>query len=216
MQTHESFINRIREVVLNNAKDNLSKTQIEIIKSVKLCYGGTDGNIRGITVFDNWQKGKDSAPLICINPICQSSYIQIFGTVIHELSHAIIPFEHGHDKVWKEACGLLGLVDAKAAGQDYQQSCIEPSLFKKLNKIAKPTDGLPNNKPRLNAKTNKFTPAPCSHGQGSRGGKSRGKGSGSRMKKYICICEPPIIIRHAGDDLDCRCNVCKENFYQPR
>jgi hypothetical protein len=51
---------------------------------------------------------------------------------------------------------------------------------------------------------------PCTAGVGTRGGKSRGAGSGSRMRKYVC--GHGQIIRAATDDLHATCDVCGTPF----
>lgn len=53
---------------------------------------------------------------------------------------------------------------------------------------------------------------PCTAGIGTKGGKSRGVGSGSRLRKYSC--EHGQIIRAATDELNATCNICSTLFKQ--
>jgi len=48
-------------------------------------------------------------------------------------------------------------------------------------------------------------PKPCKLGVGSHGGKSRGVGSGSRLRLYHCQCEPPVKVRAGTGDSDWAC-----------
>jgi hypothetical protein len=51
---------------------------------------------------------------------------------------------------------------------------------------------------------------PCTAGTGTRGGTSRGPGSGSRMRKYVSGCGQ--IVRAATDDLHATCDCCQTPF----
>lgn len=44
-----------------------------------------------------------SKPIASINP-----WEETKDTVLHEIAHAIVGAGHGHDKVWKNACRLIG------------------------------------------------------------------------------------------------------------
>ena len=55
-------------------------------------------------------------------------------------------------------------------------------------------------------------PRPCSQGTGTRGGTSRGKGSGSRMRLWECSCAKPVKVRIASDDFAAHCDRCGQAF----
>lgn len=56
------------------------------------------------------------------------------------------------------------------------------------------------------------TVRPCKAGQGSRGGTSRGTGSGSRLRLWECECDKPVKVRVASDDFRATCDVCEQAF----
>jgi hypothetical protein len=64
-------------------------------------------------------------------------------------------------------------------------------------------------------------PGPCRQGIGTRGGCSRGIGSGSRLRLWICNCNPPVRVRVARDAFravcqDCRCAFKRECVFRER
>jgi len=210
LQTHETFIEAIRQIAISQLSDD---TEIETLKNTRLCYGGTSSSIRGQTRFEQWQNGDiKPADLVVINPCIESSWLQIAGTTLHELGHVLSGIGSGHGKDWKDNCKRLGLQNIMAAGQCYNTESFNSYVWERLLVTYKPTDGKPIN---YHSDSSNVSFKPCSHGVGSRGGKSRGKGSGSRMKKYICQCEKPVIIRHAGDNLHAHCDDCSAPFQQP-
>ena len=207
IQTHETFINQVRELVIGFQND---EQLIEKLEHVKLCYGGTAHNVRGTTIYDQWDNSKGKVEMVVLNPRCESSWSQLAGTTVHELGHVMAGHGCGHNAEWKASCVLLGLQNVKASGQEYNSEDFNPAFWLKLLMIPKPTDGKPLN--GANGGSGGGLPVPCSHGIGSRGGKSRGKNSGSRMKKYTCECEKPVIVRHAGNRFNATCNECSALF----
>lgn len=53
---------------------------------------------------------------------------------------------------------------------------------------------------------------PCPLGIGTRGGKSRGAGSGSRLRLWVCGCDEPVKVRVASDDFRATCERCASSF----
>jgi len=51
---------------------------------------------------------------------------------------------------------------------------------------------------------------PCGAGVGAKGGKSRGAGSGSRLRKFVCDCG--VIARVARDEFHATCSDCSTAF----
>jgi hypothetical protein len=207
--THEQFIAE----VANAAISLVPHEERSDLLNAKLTYGAGKSGLRGITYYDKWLTSDDEkAAFVEICSFGESSPVQLAGTTIHELGHVLAGFKAGHSKQWKCACEGLGLRRLQAAGTEYKLAMFHPdirativSLIERLEP-AKPGQG-------------HFAPTgpqkPCSAGTGSRGGVSRGVGSGSRLRKYVCACTPPQIIRASTDTLDCTCNKCASSFTQP-
>lgn len=180
MQTHESFIARVAEL----AAKRLKPEEQAVIRKIKLLYGTGPNGLRGVTYFKRWQNGaSDPAPLVEICAGGEDNWLQLAETTLHELGHVLAGWNAGHGNAWKSACKRLGLRRAMAAGQSYTLALIDPDLRFAVTALELPVDGAPvhghANVPRLNVK-------PCSAGVGTRGGTSRGTGSGSRLIKVEC------------------------------
>ena len=218
MLTRENFVTRTREIVLAFVADPDTgelPPELAPVRAAKLCYGVGQSGVRGVTIYGAWQSSCGSpVDLIEIAAIGEESPVQLAGTTIHELAHALAGYDAGHGKDWKTACHTLGLRCAKAAGHRYNLASFDPSIRSKLAKLFELADGSPNFGTRVGAGPfGMVAPRPCGAGIGTRGGKSRGKGSGSRMRLYECACAPkPMKIRCASDTLDATCNVCTAKF----
>ena len=207
--THEQFVHEVAALGIGLlADDDRAKA-----RQSKLTYGAGQAGLRGVTYFNRWLNDKNEQAHfveICANG--EESPVQLAGTMLHELGHVVAGWEAGHKKEWHCACSKLGLRAIKAAGTNYQMAMIDPrirasvaALIERLN------DGKPNGA-GVNGRA-PSTPKPCSAGVGTRGGKSRGVGSGSRLRKWICACEPkPVIARVSSDDFQATCNVCNAAF----
>lgn len=182
--THEHFIRTVVGMVQDYAPQ-----WARVIGGIKLCYGSGPRGVRGICYYDRWQNGEPhAAPLVEIAAFGEESWIQLVGTTIHELGHVVAGPLAGHDNTWKDHCAQLGLVGIKAAGTDYTQANFDPDLWDRIMSIPKPDDGMPVNTINGGLPGNytiKRTRG-CSQGIGTKGGTSRGTGSGSRMKKVVC------------------------------
>jgi len=168
--------------------------------------------LRGVTVFGTWKNGDPTHhDFIEVCAAGEEHPTQLAGTTLHELAHCLAGHKAGHGKAWKEACEKLGLRRAKAAGHTYLNAGFAPTLREAIVDLAQPRDGQPaffglggalgGSRPQ---------PRPCSLGIGTRGGKSRGKGSGSRLRKWACPCG--VICRVASDDFQATCQRCGEAF----
>lgn len=206
--THEAYINAIRRVVapLVNVDDGSKLAQ------AKLVYGVGKAGIRGITYFDAWANNGDNnkACFVEITAKGEESPCQLAGTTIHELGHVLAGYGQGHNIVWKQACQALGLRCIKAAGTRYLLANFAPVIRHDIYRLATRLEG---SKPLFNDMRG-FTVAPCPMGIGTRGGQSRGAGSGSRLRLWQCSCPKPIKLRCASDTLDVTCNKCYTNFQQ--
>ncbi len=113
----------------------------------------------------------------------------------------------------------LGLNGIKAAGTDYQWDMFAPKLRAKLEALKAPEDGEPASLTHMLRKMGQGLPGapspiqrlkPCGAGIGTKGGKSRGVGSGSRLKLYQCGCGRKI--RAAGPTLESHARYLPNRF----
>lgn len=209
---HEAFIGEIAKAAINRLPPaEQAKCKLRLI------YGsGAGTKARGVTYYSRWQNGEpEPIDLVEICAFGEESLIQIAGTTIHEIAHVLAGHKAAHGQDWKAACALLGLRCAKAAGMCYSLSALCPEI-RELVWRHEFADGRPESGLSivglLGVPTLVPTIRPCSHGVGSRGGRSRGKASGSRQRKFVCECTPPVIIRAARDELNATCNDCGEGF----
>lgn len=209
MVTHEQFIQSVAEIAISK----LSSTEAAICRNIKLCYGAGDAGLRGITFYNKWNKPDGKAPFVEICAFGQSSIVQLAGTTIHELGHVLAGFNAGHGSDWKHACEKLGLRRIKAAGTNYVWAMFDKDIREAVALLPKPDDGAPVASyfsPTAFGATP--APKPCTAGIGTRGGKSRGAGSGSRLRLFECECVPPLKVRVARDTFNCTCNDCNTIF----
>ena len=209
MLTHEQFIKSVATLGITR----LAAEDQAVVSRAKLTYGAGRPGLRGVTYFDKWlNSDKDQSAFIEICAMGEQNPVQLAGTTLHELGHVLAGLGAGHSKVWKCACEGLGLRRIEAAGTNYQLAMFAADIREKvaglIDKLegAKPVNGV------YGAPISQAKPKPCSMGIGTRGGTSRGVGSGSRLRKYVCECEPPVIIRAGRSNLDCTCNGCKGLF----
>ena len=214
MNTHETFIHGVMAL----AKRRLSKADLEALEGIKLVYGSGPSGTRGVTYFGKWKAGQEARPFVEVSAFGQESWVQVAGTTLHELGHVLAGGEAGHGKDWHAACERLGLRKIRAAGARYCLANFDPELRTQIAALTKPDEGEPVSNLMTQPVSNLMTrgglwgglpgglpggminPKPCGAGIGTRGGKSRGKGSGSRMRKYVCE-HCGQIIRAATDSL---------------
>lgn len=212
--THERFVQEVRTI----AVANLDGQERAVVMACKLLYGTGHAALRGQTIYSTWNNGGvDAVPIAEICAFGESSWIQVAGTTIHELGHVLAGHGAGHGKNWRTACGRLGLRFVRAAGTNYSMACFAPSTRLALEALDKPADGRPDVSlaKGMGGRPLARSPRGCPMGQGTRGGKSRGAGSGSRLRRYVCECQPkPVIIRCASDDLRAACLDCEKVFKQ--
>ena len=179
--THEDFIAGVAEIVVRHAPQHA-----KAIAAVKIAYGSGPDGTRGVTFYGAWQNGEPEAiPFVEISAFGEQGWVQIAGTCIHELAHVVGGFDAGHGREWRDYCAELGLRRAKAAGMDYCLGHFAPAVRRQIVELPKPDDGAPVRK-LINRFGRPFTLKPCTAGVGTRGGKSRGAGSGSRQLKVVC------------------------------
>lgn len=210
--THEGFVHAVAALGVGLLDDE-EKAKA---RQSKLTYGAGQRGLRGVTYFNRWLNDKNEQAHfveICANG--ESNPVQLAGTTLHELGHVVAGHEAGHKKEWHCACDRLGLRAIKAAGTHYQMAMFHPSIRPAIAAlIARLNDGKPNGAGMdpLGVVL-PVTPRPCSAGIGTRGGTSRGVGSGSRLRKWVCQCQPkPVIARVSSDDFQATCNRCNAMF----
>ena len=141
--------------------------------------------------------------------------MQLAGTTIHELAHTLAGPGSGHGPAWKAACAELGLWVAQAAGQEYLPEHFETSVRAKIEALPHPSDGQPTFANRGTGPALPRRQKPCPLGIGTRGGRSRGAGSGSRLRLWVCGCPEGTAgrkVRVASDTWDATCNRCGTNY----
>lgn len=205
--THEQYIQAVREIAVKR----LNADERAAALDAKLVYGAGSKATRGVTYFGCWKNGHDHA----FAEICafgEEDAIQVAGTTLHELGHVLAGLGKGHGKGWIEACKRLGLIFVRAAGTRYSLACFATDIREAIAALPKPTDGAPQpfggfgpNGAPLQIKLR-----PCGAGVGTKGGKSRGVGSGSRLRKFVCGCG--VIVRAGRDQLNATCNDCGSSF----
>jgi hypothetical protein len=235
--THELYLHAVRDVVVTRAtvRGTITPAQAERLANTKLLYGIGDGSYRGVTVFGAWQSGDEHnasdntdnggggrsggggrVDIVEVAATGQESWVQLAGTVIHELAHVLAGPAAGHSTAWKDTAVALGFtMRPAAAGQVYHLAMIEPTIRRAVHALAQRIgDGRPEFRTfAIPAPTTPATPRPCSAGVGTRGGASRGKGSGSRMRLWECACTPkPVKVRVASDDFQATCDRCGTAF----
>jgi hypothetical protein len=208
--THEEFIHAVRDVVTPRVVDGAARQRLQ---AAKLVYGGGHQEIRGLTYFGAWSQHHD---FLEIAAVTEESFVQLAGTTIHELAHCLAGPAAGHGTDWKAACALLGLEHAQAGGQAYCPDHFAPSVWSAIEALPHPSDGKPTFRGRGGAATPKARPCPL--GIGTRGGRSRGTGSGSRLRLWVCGCPegtPGRKVRVASDEWDATCNRCRTAYARP-
>lgn len=222
--THEQFIQGVRDIVLTDAVINgrITPEQAERLGHVKLLYGIGDGTYRGICHYQAWDHGHEHpVEAVEIAAIAEESWVQLAGTTVHELGHAHAGHGAGHSNDWKDATVQLGFTKRpEAAGQVYFLSLFRPAIRRQITELAATlADGSPTfarGASWLGILVGQLKP--CSAGQGTRGGKSRGKGSGSRLRLYECKCTThdgrpgPYKVRIASDTFNAMCGECEQAF----
>lgn len=202
--THEAYILAVRDIALARLDES---ERAAFHATAKLVYGAGSPQLRGVTYFKRWNAqqaphacGTDCdhtahAPG-CVIEICafgESDHVQLAATTIHEIAHWLAGYQAGHGKDWRAACKRLGLRIAHAAGQRYCLAYLDPDVRMQIAALATPSDGRPVSMHHAGGNHGVFggiglSPSgrPCGAGNGTRGGKSRGTGSGSRMLKVSC------------------------------
>lgn len=218
--TTELFIHGVRDAVVAYAvaEGTVTDAQAAKMRNAKLLYGIGDGSYRGICHYAAWENGVGRVDVVEIAASAQESWIQLAGTTLHELGHVLSEWGEGHGNGWKDGCVALGFqIRPAAAGQRYSLAMFAPKLRLAIYALAaRIGDGSPAFRTYgLGGLAGLFANVklkPCSAGVGTKGGTSRGTGSGSRLRLWECSCERPVKVRVASDNFQAHCDVCEQPF----
>lgn len=202
--THEGFLLAVREIVVGRLNDDDDRRRL---LSVKIGYGSGDATAYGVCHFGAWS---GSVEFIDIVACTEESPLQLAATLIHELAHVKAGWAAGHGTGWKADARLLGLARPVAVGWDGQQDNFDPEILRAVLALGTPEDGHPTFKTNGAGKTR--VDRPCTGGIGTRGGSSRGPGTGSRLRLFMCACAPPVKVRVAHDEFHAQCTLCNAMF----
>ena len=177
--THEDYLAEVARAVCATFP-----ATADALSQVHLVFGSGPRR-RGLSTLHRvWGGGEavDPLPLVEIAAIGGLSPPETCHVLLHELAHVLAP-EAGHGAAWRHAARQVGLVRPRATPDAYDLAdwrTISPALRTVLQAIPPATDPVPaeffDDRHRL----------PCGAGYGTRGGTSRGKGSGSRYLKVVC------------------------------
>lgn len=177
--THEDYLAAITAAVCAQFP-----ATADALNQVHLVFGSGPRRRGRPTLHRAWGGGEavDPLPLVEIAAIGGLSPPETCHVVLHELAHILAP-GMGHNKAWRHAARQVGLVRPRARPDVVELSDwaeISPALHTALQAIPMPTEPPPAEY-RYD-----WQRRPCGAGHGSRGGTSRGEGSGSRYLKATC------------------------------
>ena len=201
-QTHEAFMAAVRDAALARLNGDAAVR----VRAAKMVYGaGAVRGAKGFTLYKGWDA---SHAFVEVAAGLQTTPEGIAETVLHELAHVVAGYEAGHGKEFKAAAAVLGLLNASPFAAPVPE--FDAAMVATLAGIPTPTDG----KPTLTGlDVPPPTPKACPAGKGTRGGKRGGKGSGSRLRLYVCGC--PVRVRVASDTFLATCDTCGQKFARP-
>jgi hypothetical protein len=203
---HEEYLHAVRDVLVAR----LNEAERIRVLGTELLYGAGRPSVFGTCFYNRWKR-EQTHDVIEISAFNEESVEQLWETVAHELAHAVAGYQAGHGPDWKAAARRLGLRRPAASGPAGIED-LDPELTKVLRRIPVPQDGRPVTSSTSVIRTGITSGSTCPLGIGTQGGTSRGPGSGSRLRLYMCECERPVRVRVASDDFMARCLVCESEF----
>jgi hypothetical protein len=203
---HETYIRQIVDLALSRLP---SEERAGV--NAHIMYGVGRRGVAGICYYSAWQNGEpERIPIVEICANAETTQPEFVDTVLHELGHVLAGPAAGHGADWKKACARLGLRNAKACCTGRQVwAAIEPGIRELVAPVVL-TDGKPFVTPIGGGRAPVGPvkpPKPCGLGIGTRGGRSRGPGSGSRQLKLECS-DCGYVVRTSRKWIDVGLPVC--------
>ena len=204
---HEEYLHAVRDVFAVR----LNEVERVTVLGAELLYGAGRPNVFGTCFYDRWKR-EQIHDVIEISAFNERSVEQLWETMGHELAHVIAGHDAGHGPEWKAVAKRLGLRRPMAAGPAGIED-LDPELMRVLRQIPIPQDGKPVTSSASVIRTEPIPGSRCPLGIGTRDGESRGPGSGSRLRLFMCECpDPPVRARVARDEFDATCGKCGSKF----
>ena len=177
--THEDYLAAVATAVCEQFPATAAS-----LSEVQLVFG-TGPRRRALAIRQRvWNGGEADTPLplVEIAAIGALAPAETCHVVLHELAHVLAP-GFGHGRVWRYAARQVGLLNPRAwpdMGELADWNAIAPAIRARLQAIPAPTERAPADF------YEDWHRRPCGAGYGTRGGTSRGEGSGSRYLKVVC------------------------------
>ena len=177
--THEDYLVAVTAAVCGQYPATAAA-----LSEVRLVFG-TGPRRRGLDPLHRvWCGGEavEPLPLVEIAAIGGLTPAETCHVVLHELAHVLSPGS-GHGKEWRHAARQVGLLRPRARPDIWELADwteISPAIRPVLEAIPEPTERAP-----VEYVWDWYRRG-CSAGYGTRGGTSRGEGSGSRYLKAVC------------------------------
>jgi hypothetical protein len=208
IRTHEMYLCAVRDEIVGTARLNAEERRK--LLETELLYGAGKPFVYGTCFFGRWTR-EGTHDIIEISAFSEESVEQLWETVAHEYAHVLAGFQAGHGLEWKAAAKRLGLRRPTAVGPAGGED-LDPELARRLRGIPLPQDGNPLNYKSASSGDTDHPDRGCPLGIGTRGGVSRGPGSG-RLRLYLCECTPrPVRVRVASKEFRARCLTCNAEF----
>jgi hypothetical protein len=150
--------------------------------------GGTRERGRVIGQCFNKVTSENGIAQIFISPSISDS-VQVLGTLLHEMIHAVVGTQAGHKGPFVEAARKLGLTGKATATE------AGPELVEMFKVYIQHAGAYPHAALRLINAT--------------------GKRPGSRLRLYQCECDKPVKVRVASNDFQAICSICNTPFRMP-
>jgi len=182
----------------------LNDAERKKLLATELLYGVGGSGVYGMCLYDKWFRD-GVQDVIQVSALFGESLLEKWCTIAHELGHVLAGPGTGHGPEWKAAARRLQLINPRATGAA-QLDDLDPVLVEVLQSIPLPTDGAPICDEVASVRNT--IRKGCSVGVGTRGGKSRGAGFGSRLRLWLCECLRPYRVRVASNDFHARCLRC--------
>ena len=177
--THEDYLAAVTAVVCGQ-----NPALAEALSEVRLVFGSGPRRRALDPLHRVWNGGEavEPLPLVEIAAIGGLAPAETCHVVLHELAHVLAP-GCGHGKEWRYAARQVGLLRPRARpdiGELADWSAISAAIRPALQALPEPTERAPAEY------FSDWHRRGCSAGYGTRGGRSRGEGAGSRYLKVMC------------------------------